>query len=86
MMKRREFDNREEAGKFFYGISKMAEVAYKSYNVEAGKYVVEWKWDKKILREKQIRSSAKAQSATTCNTKARVKQTTNKRQTHKQKE
>ena len=51
MMKRREFNTREEAGKFFYGIAKMAEVAYKSYNVEAGKYVVEWKWDKKYFKK-----------------------------------
>ena len=51
MMKRREFNTREEAGKFFYGISKMAEVAYKSYNVKAEKYVVEWKWDKKYFEK-----------------------------------
>ncbi len=51
MMKKREFNTRKEAGKFFNGITKMAEVVYKSYNVETGKYVVEWKWDKEYFKK-----------------------------------
>ena len=51
MMKTREFDNREAAGKFFYGINKMAKVAYKRLDAKTKKYVVEWEWDKEYFKK-----------------------------------
>jgi hypothetical protein len=51
MMKRREFTDRKEAGKFFYGINKMSTVAYKSLNAKTKTYIVEWIWDKEYFKK-----------------------------------
>ena len=51
MMKRREFTDRKEAGKFFYNINKMSTVAYKSLNAKTKTYVVEWIWDKEYFKK-----------------------------------